>query len=294
MRTDRRGFTLIELLVVISIIGLLSSIVVASLNSARKRAGVASGQEFNGHIRRGFSDDLVLSFNFDDTSGGAVVYDESENRINGTKGATAQYDTDTPTNSGNSMNTWGSGGGSGYVQVTCTPALTCPINVSNASTVNPSNNITISFWVKRLGPGTGTPRIFYKPSTGLPSQWDFQEGLSASFKYKIEGPFNQLQDTGVKLTDEWIHIAVSYDSVTGIATVYKNGAIAATNMRTANADLAISANPLFIGASNAGTSNRFNGKIDDFRIFRRSLVASEVQKIYALGAPTHQLAQHYK
>jgi len=33
-----RGFTLIELLVVISIIGLLSSVVMSSVNTARKRA----------------------------------------------------------------------------------------------------------------------------------------------------------------------------------------------------------------------------------------------------------------
>ncbi len=41
MKTNQLGFTLIELLVVISIIGLLSSIVLTSVNSARNKAKVA-------------------------------------------------------------------------------------------------------------------------------------------------------------------------------------------------------------------------------------------------------------
>jgi type II secretion system protein G len=41
---SKRGFTLIELLVVISIIGLLSSVVIASLNASRNKAKVAQAR----------------------------------------------------------------------------------------------------------------------------------------------------------------------------------------------------------------------------------------------------------
>ena len=43
---NKKGFTLIELLVVIAIIGILSSVAIVNLNSARKKARIATAESY--------------------------------------------------------------------------------------------------------------------------------------------------------------------------------------------------------------------------------------------------------
>jgi hypothetical protein len=63
---------------------------------------------------------------------------------------------------------------------------------------------------------------------------------------------------------------------------YKNGTLVSS---VAAGNSLLSTCYLFIGT--AGTSQYFNGSIDDVRIYNRALSASEVQQLYNLGAGTH-------
>jgi prepilin-type N-terminal cleavage/methylation domain-containing protein len=78
---QHRAFTLIELLVVISVIGLLSSIILAALSGARAKGAIGAGQLLDDHVYQAFGANAVALWNFD-TGNGTTVTDGSGNGNN--------------------------------------------------------------------------------------------------------------------------------------------------------------------------------------------------------------------
>ena len=92
-----KGFTLIELLVVIAVIGLLSSIVLISLGSARKKARIAAGLQFSANVHHGLGAYAVgmWEFNGDGT--------DSSGLGNNAIITGANFVADTPTGNGSAL-----------------------------------------------------------------------------------------------------------------------------------------------------------------------------------------------
>jgi prepilin-type N-terminal cleavage/methylation domain-containing protein len=126
-RFSLSGFTLIELLVVIAIVSLLSSVVLASVNTAREKARIAAGKEQDASIAHALGADEVAEWDFDEGSGGSAS-DRSGNGNNGTTGS-ATWSSDTPYETGFSLLC--NGGGATFL-----------------TTKNfPDKHVTVSAWV---------------------------------------------------------------------------------------------------------------------------------------------------
>jgi len=91
----------------------------------------------------------------------------------------------------------------------------------------------------------------------------------------ISNPFSR----GTALNDDtWHHVAMTRDTAKGIVTVWVDGVAVGTQTTASTATYDVAA-PITIG-SNGGLWHFFPGKIDDVRIYGRTLTATEILAMY--------------
>ena len=157
------------------------------------------------------------------------------------------------------------------------------IQVENNPTLQMSDALTISAWIKNPG---GNPTVL--------SKW-FQDRRTWSYGlyvgtvygggfgfYLNDGQrnFMELRGWKIKEKEQWNHVVATYDGQH--AKIYLNGKMEAIG-KTGNEKIHVNDNPVTIGTD--GYSNHYTGEMDDIRIYNRALSADEVKALYDLEKP---------
>lgn len=266
MKSSRnKGFTLIELLVVISIIGLLSSVVLASVNTARDKGQKAAGQQFAGHNLSLLGASAFGYYDFNTGSGSAV--DFSQYRRDGTLvGAT--YTSITPNKS-----PW---------------ALSFDtdkyMTIGGAASYGPLTSFTLMAWVNP------TPSVTHDNDTLMAfgqTATDVLQLKNGQLTYYYTGIPSQLVASTKVKDGVWTHIAVVVENAA--FKYYINGReVPYTGSFQVGYQL-----PMLTQLGRFAFDNirDYKGLMDDVGVFPTALTFTQLQEIYAQGLPEHTLAQ---
>ncbi|MEK7390734.1 MAG: LamG-like jellyroll fold domain-containing protein [Patescibacteria group bacterium] len=252
-----RGFTIIELLVVISILGLISSIALANLESAKSKAKEAAGKQFHATLQRTLGVDTIARWEFDETTGD-MAYDSSGNNLSGTiTGATRTLDGI----SGSAL----SFDGGDY------------ISGNGFSNSNGNGNATVAVWINPTDP-VGSNTIFH---VGDASCTVLEAGITGGRVYATHDTVGvPTLSNRVVSNNIWQNLTIVFSNYSTY-DVYINGAKvdSVTNPGLNNGCPSVSWS---IGARTDHTSG-FNGLMDSLQVYGVSLTATEVWKVYAQG-----------
>jgi len=157
------------------------------------------------------------------------------------------------------------------------------VSLGNPSTLNFSGQITIAAWVYNTS-SVGTNDIVAHGFTTSPTAEVYLRIVDGRYDCGVwngSGSYLANYTPSVSDVNSWVHLTCTYDG--SAWNLYRNGALVNTST-TANGTMTVTDN-WAIGARGAGDQRYFNGNIDDVRIYKRALAATEISALAAGRQP---------
>jgi hypothetical protein len=208
------------------------------------------------HVINGHTALPTAELPFDETTG-TTATDLSGNGWTGTLNGGASWVTG---NNGNAVDL------SGTNQYVALP--TGVVSGADAITVAAWVNLdTVSNWTRIFDFGSGTSKyMFLSP----------QNGANGNIRFEIKNgsAVRTVEGTAALPTGGWHHVAVTLDGTTG--TLYVDGQQVGSNAVNIRPSQLGATTQNWIGRSQFSADPYLDGRVDDFRIYNRSLSAAEV------------------
>ncbi|MEM1304621.1 MAG: LamG domain-containing protein, partial [Planctomycetota bacterium] len=205
----------------------------------------------------GSSTSLVAHWDFDEGTG-TTVADESGN------GNDASFDAGTPA--------WTTGVRGYALQFDGSS------DVETDANFDPPAVGSVSFWLRAAATPTGNERLF-----GVANSWEARTDATGAVYFDLHAGAGGIFSTpaGVLSPGRWRHVVAVYDSVDDTYSTYVDGELVGAGSVTL--DDQDGSSRLSFGTRN-GSTERFNGDMDDVRVYSVELTLAEVQELYGLLA----------
>ncbi len=149
------------------------------------------------------------------------------------------------------------------------------VTIGDYPGLNVSTNLTMEAWIKPTGLGSGTKIIVNK-------EGEYEVAINATnghvmWAFDNIDPDWNWHNTGYSVqADEWTHLAVTYDN--GVVNTYANGVLVDTyNGSGSIGDNYPGLNQLMIGGRENAATQRFDGQIDEVRIWNTTRTQLDIQ-----------------
>lgn len=149
-------------------------------------------------------------------------------------------------------------------------------DVRSNATFNPPVRGTVAFWMKRDDAVNGTERIL-----GTSDNWEIYIGSDGRVGFDLGASATSsgfLTNSSVNVVNRWYHVVGVYDTVDNTYAIYIDGQL----HKTGSYDLVDQGSNYLSLGTRSGSTERFDGTIDDLRIYNFELDAVEVAELHGL------------